>query len=128
MKYFYSATTDKSFDEAIDTVANLLKEEGFGVLTEIDVKETLKKKLDIDFKKYRILGACNPHFAHKALRSEDKIGVMLPCNVIIEEHESGQVEVSAVNPVASMQAVENEELHPIADEVRSRLEKVINQL
>jgi uncharacterized protein (DUF302 family) len=128
MKYFYSATTDQSFDEAIETVTALLKEEGFGVLTEIDVKDTLKKKLDVDFKKYRILGACNPQFAHKALTSEDKIGVMLPCNVIVEEHEDGQVEVSAVDPVASMQAVENDELHPIADEVRSRLQKVIDQL
>ena len=128
MKYFYSATTDQSFDEAIDTVTNLLKEEGFGVLTEIDVKETLKKKLDVDFKKYRILGACNPQFAHKALTAEDKIGVMLPCNVIVEEHKDGQVEVSAVDPVASMQAVENDELHPIADEVRTRFEKVIDQL
>ncbi|NIT58179.1 MAG: DUF302 domain-containing protein [Aliifodinibius sp.] len=128
MKYFYSATTDQSFDEVIETVTALLKEEGFGVLTEIDVKETLKKKLDVDFKKYRILGACNPQFAHKALTAEDKIGVMLPCNVIVEEHEDGQVEVSAVDPVASMQAVENDELHPIADEVRSRLQKVIDQL
>ncbi|WP_445665184.1 DUF302 domain-containing protein [Fodinibius sp. AD559] len=128
MKYFYSATTDQSFEEAIDTVTALLKEEGFGVLTEIDVKETLKKKLDVDFKKYRILGACNPEFAHKALTSEDKIGVMLPCNVIVEEQDDGQVEVSAVNPVASMQAVENEELPSIADEVRSRLQKVIDRL
>lgn len=128
MKYFYSATTDQSLDKAIETVTALLKEEGFGVLTEIDVKDTLKKKLDVDFKKYRILGACNPHFAHKALTSEDKIGVMLPCNVIVEEHEDGQVEVSAVDPIASMQAVENEELHPIANEVRSKLQKVINQL
>lgn len=128
MEYFYSARTDHSFDQAIETVTALLKEEGFGVLTEIDVKDTLKKKLGVDFKKYRILGACNPHFAHKALTSEDKIGVMLPCNVIVEEHEEGQVEVSAVDPVASMQAVENEELHPIADEVRSKLQKVIDQL
>lgn len=128
MKYFYSATTDQSFGEAIETVTALLKEEGFGVLTEIDIKDTLKKKLDVDFKKYRILGACNPQFAHKALTAEDKIGVMLPCNVIVEEHEDGQVEVSAVDPVASMQAVENDELHPIANEVRLRLQKVIDQL
>lgn len=128
MKYFYSATIDKSFEEAINTVTDLLEEEGFGVLTEIDVKETLKKKLDVDFKKYRILGACNPNFAHKALTSEDKIGVMLPCNVIVEEHEDGQVEVSAVDPVASMQAVENDELYPIAEQVQSRLQKVIDKL
>lgn len=128
MKYFYSTTTDKSFDEAINTITELLKEEGFGILTEIDVQDTLKKKLDVDFKKYRILGACNPSFAHKALTAEDKIGVMLPCNVIVEEHENGQVEVSAVNPVASMQAVDNESLPPIAGEVRSRLQKVMEEL
>ena len=98
------------------------------MLTEIDVKDTLKKKLDVDFKKYRILGACNPNFAHVALQAEDKIGVMLPCNVIVEEHEDGTVEVSAVNPVASMQAVTNDDLHPIAGQVRDKLDKVIGNL
>ncbi len=128
MKYFYSKNVDLPYDQAIIRVTELLKEEGFGVLTEIDVKETLKKKLDVDFKKYKILGACNPNFAHKALLAEDKIGVMLPCNVIVEEHEDGTVEVSAVNPVASMQAVANDDLHPIAEQVRSNLEKVMNKL
>ncbi len=128
MKYFYSKNVDLSYDQAIIRVTELLKEEGFGVLTEIDVKETLKKKLDVDFKKYKILGACNPNFAHKDLLAEDKIGVMLPCNVIVEEHEDGTVEVSAVNPVASMQAVANDDLHPIAEQVRSNLEKVMNKL
>ena len=128
MEYFYSTTVDLSFDEAIKTVTDLLKDEGFGVLTEIDVKETLKKKLDVDFKKYRILGACNPGFAHQALQAEDKIGVMLPCNVIVEENDDGKVEVSAVDPVASMQAVSNEQLRPIAEEVRTNLRKVIDQL
>ena len=128
MKYFYSKNVDLSYDQAITRVTELLKEEGFGVLTEIDVKETLKKKLDVDFKKYKILGACNPNFAHKALQAEDKIGVMLPCNVIVEEHEDGTVEVSAVNPIASMQAVSNDDLQPIAEQVRSNLEKVINNL
>jgi len=128
MKYFYSKNVDLSYDQAITRVTELLKEEGFGVLTEIDVKETLKKKLDVDFKKYKILGACNPNFAHKALQAEDKIGVMLPCNVIVEEHEDGTVEVSAVNPIASMQAVSNDDLQPIAEQVRSNLEKVINKL
>ncbi len=128
MNYHYSKVTDQSFDEAIETVTELLKDQGFGVLTEIDVKETLKKKLDVDFKKYRILGACNPGFAHKALQAEDKIGVMLPCNVIVEEHEDGRVEVSAVDPVASMQAVSNDSLKPIAEEVRNNLKKVIDQL
>ncbi|MDR8391484.1 DUF302 domain-containing protein [Aliifodinibius sp. S!AR15-10] len=128
MEYFTSQKVDLSYDQAIEKVTGLLEEEGFGVLTEIDVKDTLKKKLDVDFKKYKILGACNPNFAHKALQAEDKIGVMLPCNVIVEENEDGTVEVSAVNPVASMQAVSNEGLQPIADEVRKRLEKVINNL
>ena len=128
MEYFTSQKVDLSYDQAIEKVTDLLKEDGFGVLTEIDVKDTLKKKLDVDFKKYKILGACNPNFAHKALQAEDKIGVMLPCNVIVEENEDGTVEVSAVNPVASMQAVSNDGLQPIADEVRKRLEKVISNL
>ncbi|MEP4889678.1 MAG: DUF302 domain-containing protein [Aliiglaciecola sp.] len=128
MKYFTSKTTNRSYEQAIADVTELLKDEGFGVLTEIDVKETLKKKLDVDFKKYRILGACNPHFAHQALQAEDKIGVMLPCNVIVEEHEDGTVEVSAVDPVASMQAVDNDNLQPIAEQVRANLKKVIGKL
>jgi uncharacterized protein (DUF302 family) len=128
MKYYTSKTVDFTYDQAIEKVTGLLKEEGFGVLTEIDVKNTLKEKLDVDFKKYKILGACNPNFAHKALQAEDKIGVMLPCNVIVEEHEDGTVEVSAVNPVASMQAVTNDELHPIAGQVRDKLDKVIDNL
>ena len=129
MSYYFNKTvTGKSFDQTIEDVTAELKKEGFGVLTEIDVKETLKKKLDVDFKKYKILGACNPSFAHEALQNEDKIGVMLPCNVIVEEHENGKVEVSAVNPVASMTAVENDKLGEIAGEVRDRLEKVINNL
>ncbi|MDZ7660490.1 DUF302 domain-containing protein [Fodinibius sp.] len=128
MEYFTSKTVDLSYDQAIAKVTELLKDEGFGVLTEIDVRETLKKKLDVDFKKYKILGACNPNFAHKALQAEDKIGVMLPCNVIVEEHEDGTVEVSAVNPVASMQAVSNEALQPIADQVKTNLERVIDHL
>jgi uncharacterized protein (DUF302 family) len=128
MNYFYSKITDLDFDEAIEAVTEKLKEKGFGVLTEIDVRETLKKKLDVDFKNYRILGACNPGFAHKALTAEDKIGVMLPCNVIVEEHEDGRVEVSAVDPVASMQAVSNSELKPIAEEVRENLREVIDRL
>lgn len=128
MDYFYSTITDLDFDEAIEAVTENLKEKGFGVLTEIDVRATLKKKLDVDFKNYRILGACNPAFAYKALTAEDKIGVMLPCNVIVEEHEDGRVEVSAVDPVASMQAVSNSDLQPIADEVRENLREVIDML
>lgn len=128
MSYYISTTFNGSFEDAIQKVTEKLKEEGFGVLTEIDVKETLKKKLDVDFKKYKILGACNPNFAHKALTVEDKIGAMLPCNVIVEEHEDGRVEVSAVDPVSSMQAVDNDDLKPIAAEVRNRLEKIINRV
>lgn len=128
MSYYISTTFKGSFEDAIQKVTDELKEEGFGVLTEIDVKETLKKKLDVDFKKYRILGACNPNFAHKALSVEDKIGAMLPCNVIVEEHEDGKVEISAVDPVSSMQSVENDELKPIAAEVRDRLEKIISRV
>jgi uncharacterized protein (DUF302 family) len=105
-----------------------LKKEGFGILTEIDVKETLKSKIDVDFKKYKILGACNPHFAYEALQSEDKIGVLLPCNVIVQEHENGAVEVSAVNPMASMSAVQNKNLGELASKVQLKLIMVINSL
>lgn len=128
MSYYISTTFKGSFDEAIKKTTEELKKEGFGVLTEIDVKETLKKKLDVDFKKYRILGACNPGFAHKALQAEDKIGTMLPCNVIVEEHENGSVEVSAVNPLESMQAIKNENLKDIANQVHDKLLKVIKNV
>lgn len=126
--YFNKVVKGRSFDEAIEQVTEELKKEGFGVLTEIDVKETLKKKIDVDFKKYKILGACNPHFAYKALQSEDKIGVFLPCNVIVEEHENGEIEVSAVDPIASMSTVENKALGGLASEVREKLIKVIENL
>lgn len=128
MSYYISTTFNGSFEDAIQKVTEELKEEGFGVLTEIDVKETLKKKLDVDFKKYKILGACNPNFAHKALSVEDKIGAMLPCNIIVEEHEDGSVEISAVDPVSSMQSVDNDKLKPIAAEVRDRLEMIISRV
>jgi len=126
--YFNKIVEGKSFDEAIEQVTAELKKEGFGVLTEIDVKNTLKTKIDVDFKKYKILGACNPHFAHQALLSEDKIGVFLPCNVIVEEHENGDIEVSAVDPIASMISVKNESLGGIATEVRQKLIRVIENL
>lgn len=128
MSYYFSKTLNTSFEEAIEKTTEALKEEGFGILTEIDIKATLKKKLDVDFKKYQILGACNPPLAHKALSSEEHIGLMLPCNVIVQEQDDGKVEVSAVDPVASMQAVENEELGSVAQEVRDLLKKVINGL
>lgn len=129
MSYYYNKLLEGfTFSDAILRVTEELKKEGFGVLTEIDIKATLKKKLNVDFKKYQILGACNPHFAYKALQEEDKIGVMLPCNVIVEEHEVGQVEVAAVDPMASMQAVENSSLNDIAKEVQAKLKKVIDNL
>lgn len=126
--YFSKVLKNTSFEEAIEKVSAELKKEGFGVLTEIDVKETLKKKIDVDFKKYKILGACNPHFAHKVLSKEDKIGVFLPCNVVVEEHENGEVEVSAVDPIASMLAVENKEIEELAKEVQQKLKRVIEGL
>ena len=126
--HFSKILKGKSFDQAVDLTTEELKKEGFGVLTSIDVKETLKKKIDVDFKKYKILGACNPHFAYEALKSEDKIGVFLPCNVIVEEHENGDVEVSAVDPIASMSAVDNDKLGSIATEVQQKLKKVIDSL
>ena len=128
MSYYFSKVLDTSFEEAIDKVTKELKEEGFGILTEIDVKETFKKKLDLDFRKYRILGACNPQMAHKAISAESKIGTMLPCNVIVQETENGKIEVSAVDPVASMSSVENKDLGGIAGEVREKLKTVIERL
>ena len=128
MAYYFSKIISESFDDAIQKVTEALKAEGFGILTEIDIKTTLKKKLDVDFYNYKILGACNPPFAYKALLAEDKIGTMLPCNVIVQEKIPGQVEVSAVDLSASMQAIENKTLADIAKEIRGRLQKVIEQL
>jgi len=128
MSYYFSKKIQGSFDEALQKVTASLKAEGFGILTEIDVKETLKKKLDVDFQKYRILGACNPAFAYKALKAEDKIGTMLPCNVIVQEKKEGEIEVAAVDPVASMKAIENPELFSIAQQVREKLKKVVKSL
>jgi len=128
MSYYFSKTLNTSFESAVSKVTEELKKEGFGVLTEIDVKETLKKKIDVDFKKYKILGACNPPFAYEALKAEDKIGTMLPCNVVVIEQEEGKIEISAVDPVASMEAVKNPQLADIADKIRSKLKKVIEHL
>ena len=125
MQYYFNKIVEMTFEETIDKVTEELKREGFGVLTEIDVKAALKKKIDVDFRKYRILGACNPSYAYKALLAEDKIGTMLPCNVIVQEKEDGRVEVAAIDPIASMQAVENESLGGIALEIQSKLKKVI---
>ena len=128
MRYYFSKVLNVSFDEAISKVTDALKKEGFGILTDIDVKEALKKKLNVDFKKYRILGACNPPFAYQALQAEDKIGTMLPCNVIVQEHAEGNVEVAAVDPVASMMAIDNPKLRDVAEQVRMKLKKVIDNL
>ena len=128
MKYYFSKTLNVSFDEAIPKVIEELKKGGFGIITEIDVKETLKKKLNVDFRKYRILGACNPQYAYQALLKEDKIGTMLPCNVIVQELADGKVEVAAIDPIASMQAIANPELGEIAVEVQAKLKRVIDNL
>jgi uncharacterized protein (DUF302 family) len=127
MTYYIAKTVSGSFDKVIARVTEALKQEGFGVLTDIDVAATMKKKLDVEFRPYRILGACNPKMAHKALRAEDKIGVMLPCNVIVQKSEDG-VEVAAVDPVASMQAVDNPGLADIAGPVRDALTRVVESL
>ncbi len=127
-KYYYNTIFEGSFEEAIEKVTEELKKEQFGVLTEIDVTATMKKKLDVDFKKYRILGACNPSFAYKALQQEDKVGTMLPCNVIVQEINPGKVEIAAVNPIASMQGINNPALADIAGAIKAKLEKVINSI
>jgi len=128
MKYYIAKETNYGFDEAIEKVTEELKKEGFGVLSEIDIQDKLKEKLDVDFRKYKILGACNPPNAYKALQSENKIGTMLPCNVIVQELSPNKVEVAAVNPVASMMAVDNPGLADVAKEIKERLEKVIESL
>jgi len=126
--YYFARTIDAGMNEAEERVREALESQGFGVLTEIDVTGTLKKKLDVDFKPYKILGACNPHFALQALQAEDKIGTMLPCNVILQQTAGGQTEVAAVDPIASMQSVRNEKLADIAGEVRKLLQTVIEEL
>jgi len=128
MSYYKTKTVDLSYDEAIQKATDELKKVGFGVLTEIDVKETLKKKLDVDFRKYKILGACNPQFAHKALTAEDKIGVLLPCNVIVQETEDGKTEVAIMNPAEAMSVVDNENLQPIAVEVNKLLDEALKNI
>lgn len=129
MRYYISTTLkNTTFSDAIEKTVAALKEEGFGVLTEIDIKTTLKNKLDADFYNYTILGACNPGMAYEALQAENKIGTMLPCNVIVQEREPGIVEISAVDPAASMMAVQNDSLAGIAIGVREKLTKVIQSI
>jgi uncharacterized protein (DUF302 family) len=125
MTYYYSKTVQLGFDEAVSRITQALKEEGFGILTDIDVKSTLKKKLDVNFRNYRILGACNPPFAYKALQAEDKVGTMLPCNVIVQETADGDVEIAAIDPIASMKAIENPNLREVAEVVGQKLKTVI---
>ena len=128
MKYYFNTTVSGNFEAIIEKVTELLKKEGFGILTQIDIQQTLKNKLDVNFKKYKILGACNPPFAYEALQQEDKIGTMLPCNIIVQELEPNKIEVAAINPMVSMQAVKNEKLGDIAQQVSKKLENVISNL
>jgi len=128
MAYYNTKIIDGSFEAAIDKVTEELKKEGFGIITEIDVQATLKKKLDVDFRRYKILGACNPSFAYKALQTEENIGVLLPCNFIVQEKGEGVVHVSAINPMESMSAVKNENLGSVAAEVAQRIMKVLEKV
>ena len=128
MSYYFTKTVSQSFGETIAKVVEELKKEGFGLITEIDVQGTLKTKLDVDFRKYRILGACNPALAYQALQAEDNIGLLLPCNVIVQEKSAGQVEVSAIDPVVTMKAVQNPELAAVAQQVQTKLKQVIDRV
>ncbi|MGC2410262.1 MAG: DUF302 domain-containing protein [Methyloceanibacter sp.] len=128
MTYYFSATLPLSFDDAVRRTTDALEKEDFGIITEIDVKETLRKKLGVDFRSYTILGACNPTLAHQALQLEDKVGTMLPCSVVVQEIGEGRVEIAAVDPVASMAAIDNPRLQQLAADVRDRLKKVVASL
>lgn len=128
MSYYFTTIANGNFETIEEKVIALLKNEGFGIITQIDMQQTLKNKLQVDFKKYKILGACNPSFAYKALTHEDKIGTMLPCNIIIQEVSPNTIEVSAINPLVSMQSVENDKLNDIAQDVSSKLKNVINHI
>jgi uncharacterized protein (DUF302 family) len=128
MSYYLSKTLALSFDAAVSRTMEVLQKEGFGVISDIDIKETLKKKIGVDFPSYRILGACNPTLAYEALKLENKVGTMLPCNVVVRDAGNGQTEVAAVDPVASMQSIDNRELKRAAEQVRVKLEKAIAQL
>ncbi|HNT99996.1 MAG TPA: DUF302 domain-containing protein [Acidobacteriota bacterium] len=128
MPYYFNKTMQMPFPDAVAKVTDGLAAEGFGVLSDIDVKATMKRKLDVEFHNYRILGACNPPFAYRALQIEDKIGTLMPCNVIVQERTPGEVEVAAVNPMVSMQAVNKPELREVAEEVTARLRRVIDRL
>lgn len=128
MSYYISKNLNLSFEDSERKVIEALKEEGFGIVSEINIDEKIKEKLGVDFRRYKILGACNPPIALKALKLEDKIGTMLPCNIILQEIDSGGTEISAVDPIASMQAIQNEKLGDIANEVKQKLERVMKSL
>lgn len=127
-KYYFGKTVELSFDDAIVRVTEELKKEGFGVLTEVDMQATLKKKLDVDFRPYKILGACNPPFAYKALQAEQNIGLLLPCNVIVQDAGNGKTEIAAIDPLVSMSKVENPALEPVATEIKAKLQRVIQNV
>jgi len=128
MNLYFTKIVDLPFDDAVTHVTAILKEHGFGIITEIDVKETLKKKIDADFRPYRILGACNPSFAHKALLTDNKAGVMMPCNVIVQQHDDGKVEITIINPDAAAQGLKNKALEDFACEVTKELRKVYRKI
>jgi uncharacterized protein (DUF302 family) len=128
MSYYFAKTLTVGFDEAVQRTIEALKREGFGIITEIDVKDTFKKKLDVDFRSYRILGACSPALAHEALLIEDKVGTMLPCNVVVQDIGGGRTEVAAIDPVASMQAIDNPRLTKAAERVQLKLKTVVDSL
>jgi uncharacterized protein (DUF302 family) len=127
-KYYFGKTVEMSFDDAIVRVTEELKKEGFGVLTEVDIQATLKKKLDVDFRPYKILGACNPPYAYKALQAEQNIGLLLPCNVIVQDVGNGKTEIAAIDPLVSMSRVENPALEPVATEIKAKLQRVIQNV
>lgn len=128
MSYYFAKALPLGFEDAVRRATDALKQEGFGIITEIDVKDTLKKKINVDFRRYRILGACNPALAHEALQIEDKIGTMLPCNVVVQDLGDGKTEVAAIDPVASMKAIENPRLRQAAERVQAKLKKVVESL
>jgi len=128
MNAYFTKFTDKSFDDAVDHITAILKEHGFGIITEIDVNATLKKKIDVDFRPYKILGACNPSFAHTALQADDKAGIMMPCNVIVQQHTDGKVEICIVNPDAVAASLHNKALEDFACEVTKELRKVYRKI
>jgi uncharacterized protein (DUF302 family) len=128
MNYYLTKRTSLSFQDTIDRMTSALSEEGFGIVSEIDIKDTLKKKINVDFRNYKIFGACNPGYAHKAIQMEDKIGTLLPCNIIVQEKPDGETEVSAINPLETMSGIDNIKLKVLAYEVGERLKRVLNNI